>query len=207
MIRSVAALRPAAVMTLWLPFFLLGSCTFNQYFAPRENRNGEGPSGAPAAVYPLAIPMQGEVRLWSDGAIHEVVDGKPVTYLHIGFELENTGAEPLRLIAAKLSLEVAADPMLPSMLPRFDLVPAISVGEQEAKPGRTARCQFQFDLGADRLPRTVPSCTVRFTAQQGEHVVSQVTPFRAFEPPRPVVFFGDSWPCWGASFCGVSGWR
>ena len=74
-------MRAAALFCL-----LSAACATDRHFAPRENRNGEGPSGEPAAVYALAPPLQGEVRLWSDGAARTEIDGKDATRVHVGFE-------------------------------------------------------------------------------------------------------------------------
>ena len=48
---------------------LATACVDQRYFAPRENENGFGPGGHPAAVYPLlGEDAAGEVRVWSRGS-------------------------------------------------------------------------------------------------------------------------------------------
>jgi hypothetical protein len=95
--RLSRRLRP--LVYVLLPVLLIG-CSSGRYFAPRENQNGTGPQGSPAAVYPLTDPggeVLGELRLWSMGAQRHREGSAETTRLHLGFELENLGAEPLRL--------------------------------------------------------------------------------------------------------------
>ncbi|MGE3171776.1 MAG: hypothetical protein AB7O97_04065 [Planctomycetota bacterium] len=182
----------AALLLLALP-----ACATNRLFAPRENQNGQGPSGLPAAVYPLPAPARGEVRVWSDGADYDDADGATETRLHVGFELENTGDTPLRLGPDAVQVEAisAGGPATARLLPRGQESAA------EALPGRTARVDFVYAIDGGTAPRAIEGFDVRWHVQAGELDYAQVTPFQKFFPePRYPYYYHDPWPWFGAGF-------
>ena len=84
----------------WLSLLLLScACSNHRYFVPRENTNGTGPGGYPAAVYRIDAGVLGgavgEVRVWSEGAHFVDTEDDEVVELHLGFEIENTSTVPL----------------------------------------------------------------------------------------------------------------
>ncbi|MBX3462879.1 MAG: hypothetical protein KF830_06890 [Planctomycetes bacterium] len=173
--------------------FVFGGCALPRAFMPRENRNGTGPEGHPAAVYALGgVPPVGEVRLWSGGA--ERADGG--VELHLGFELENTSAEPIALDLASLlcaDVWVAGRPLAASVSP------ARLEGAAEAGPGGSAWLDAWFRLDAGR-PRDVDAFTVRFRVLAGEReLLAQATPF------LPLVVddgWRDEWFLWYGGYWG-----
>lgn len=189
---------------LWLAAVLpfAAACSTQRYFTPRENLNGTSPGGAPAAVYRLEAPARGEVRVWSGGAFRDDHDdeGQPLddeaaaetTLVYVGFELENTGTEPLRLLPESITLADVAtkDGTL------GPLSPASVKGSAEAPPGGRARLDLRFDVGPATMPRQIRSFDVRWVAVAGEHPYEQVTPFapysRRYDP-----YWGSYWgPYW-----------
>ncbi len=163
-----------------VPLLLLqAACWSPRYFTPREHVNGSGPKGHPAAGYavPAAEPglaAVGEVRLWSEGARARYDDNEDeVVQVHIGFELENTGDQPLQLELASLQCEeMVVDGLLqaPFAAVRID-------GDGYAPPGATARLDAFFQPTAD-APRHIEGFSIRFAVLAGERrALAQVTPF------------------------------
>ena len=177
--------------TILLLGCLGAACSTDRHFAPRENLNGVGPTGEPAAVYALAPPLQGEVRLWSDGAGRVTADGVDGTRIHLGFELENTAAVPLVLDPAALQLRsIKGETFNLESLP-----PMLLDGATTAAPGSTARCDFQFDPGAAVMPQAIAGFEVRWAVQLGDQRCTQVTPFAPYFRYYPAPFWDDWW-CW-----------
>ena len=186
--------QPLTALLFLLP--LLGTaCATNRLFAPRENGNGFGPTGRPAAVYPLAAPGHGEVRVWSDGAERVEQDSHEVTLLYFGFELENTGTEPLSLDPTDLQIaDVVGEDGAP--LP----APTIRGGATlNAQPATTARGDFAFQVPGDVMPRSIMSFHVRWRVRAGSDGFAQSTPFQTFYP-NSIDRYYDPWPWWGFGF-------
>ena len=124
-----------------LLLLLTAGCWQARYFTPRENLNGTGPDGRPAALYKVqedaATQSQGDVRIWSAGAKARFVeDDKEVVELHVGFEIENTGKVPLELVVDSLALEeLFVDGYLQDVM-----APNSTNGSGLAAPGSTAVC-------------------------------------------------------------------
>lgn len=189
---------------------LAPGCVDQRYFAPRENENGTGPSGFPAAIYPFAESageqvIAGEVRLWSDGGRGEdrIIEGEDGEVfdrrveVHVGFEVENTGDRPVELGGIR-----AEGPEL--ALVRVD-------GSTRAGPGQTARVDTWFHAPEARSTREVSDFAVRYTVvADDEPIVTQVTPFSTWRPTAayggPVRrFYGGPWGWgwgigWGAGY-------
>ncbi|HEX5051127.1 MAG TPA: hypothetical protein VFZ65_05110 [Planctomycetota bacterium] len=195
-----------------LSLALLGACANPRYFAPRENVNGSGPGGYPAAVYPIADgAAMGEVRVWSAGtrAIEVEENGEPreIVELHAGFEVENTGAEALALDVAAVTCE----DLQIGALRIESLSPVSTVGQARAEPGKTVRLEAFFRPGPAERPRDVASFSLRFRVTAGDRpVLVQVTPF---EPYAPAYYWHDDWAwgypgCWGSPYWSVGfGWH
>ncbi|MCA8952387.1 MAG: hypothetical protein KDE27_22950 [Planctomycetes bacterium] len=154
-------------LLLLLPFC---SCVDVRYFAPRENENGTSPSGRPAAVYPFADAereVAGELRIWSDGAVGDYSETDPEAYrveVHVGFELENTGATAVELAGVRSENDSLS-------LVRLE-------GETRAAPGQTARVDTWFLAPAAGNARQVQGFAIRHSIVAGEHTIAtQVTPF------------------------------
>ena len=185
-----------------LPLLLLATgCWQPRYFTPRENLNGTGPDGSPAAVYPVrgeaGSAAKGEVRVWSSGAMARFTDeDDEVVDLHIGFEIENTGQDPLQLEVATLGLEeVFVDGLLQEPLEPHEVK-----GAGLAAPGLTTRVDLVF-RPPTTYPRDVDSFSVRFSVRGAAGVgVGQLTPFI---PDVRVSSYSD--PGWGWSW-GYSGY-
>ncbi|MBL9076330.1 MAG: hypothetical protein JNL08_02430 [Planctomycetes bacterium] len=152
--------------------FLFAGCSSHRFFTPRENQNGTGPGGFPAAVYPLAgSPPAGEVRLWSRGADRTEADD--AVELHIGFELENSGTEPLVLDATALQ----CDALWIEGLQQAPLAPSRVSGQTEARPGATASLDVWFRPPAE-TGHAIDGFAVRFRVAAGDRtVLAQTTPF------------------------------
>lgn len=189
--------HPTTALLLLLP--LLGtSCATDRQFAPRENGNGFSPTGRPAAVYALAAPGNGEVRIWSDGAERTDQGSAEVTMLHLGFELENTGTEPISLDPTDLQIaDVVGEDG--AALP----VPTLQSGTtMNAAPASTVRGEFAFQVPGDVMPRSITAFHVRWRVRAGADGFAQSTPFQAFYP-NSIDRYYDPWPWWGFGF-GVS---
>jgi hypothetical protein len=171
---------------------VFAACSPARYFAPRENQNGTGPDGHPAAVYPLAgVPSAGEVRLWSGGAVGVDVDGEDLVEVHLGFELENTGGEPIAVDPTALQCDdVWVDGLQLAAVP-----PARIEGATEAAPGRSAVFDVWFQIDAAR-PGDLDGFSVRFrVVAGGRELLAQATPFVPYRPYR--VWRDDSYWWYG----------
>lgn len=175
-----------------LLLLLCAACADFRYYAPRENQNGAGPNGHPAAVYALAADdanARGELRLWSRGASgqhFEDQDGRDVhrVEVHVGFELENTGYVPLELVAIR------------GEAGRLSLVR--TEGEATAGPGQTARLDTWLLATDVASARDLDAFAIRFEVLAQERpILRQVTPFGPWSPPDPrrddPWFFGPHW--------------
>lgn len=182
-----------ASMIFW-PFLLAAACANHRDFLPRENPNGCGPGGQPAAVYPVvAGEARGEVRLWSRGSGRADGGVDAPTEVHVGFELENTGSVPLRLAAEVLQL----DELLVGEERYVEVRPARTAGAPLAEPGRSTRFEAWF-RPARGGPRDVVGFAVRFRIDAGERpVLVQVTPFAPFVVRDPYPY--DPW-FWGPPY-------
>ena len=186
----------------WLVLLMLmwSSCATNRLFAPRENGNGSGPRGHPAAVYPLDQPAIGEVRLWSGGAQRVALAGGEVTRLNIGFELENTSPQPMRLDTQQMRVR--------SMVTDGDAIDELSPvtvsGPIEAAPEGTTRVQVEFEPGEEVWPRTIGGFDLHWTVIADGQRFSQVTPFEVF---RPQPIYWDDDPYWSWGFGWGFGWQ
>jgi hypothetical protein len=184
-------LRPDSLLLVLL-LLLPAACATNRHFAPRENSNGQGPGGQPAAVYSFAPPASGELRLWSSGAERVEFGDGTKTRLHVGFELENTGAEPLRFDVG--ALRVTAVVTEAGTIP--ELRPVEVTGEPVAPPGGTARVDCRFDPGGSTMPRSITDFEVRWSVVMGDQVFAQATPFQTWVPWVPYWYY-DPWPWYG----------
>ena len=140
--------------------------------------NWKTPDGSPAAVYEVrhdeTTQTQGEIRVWSAGAkAHFTDDDDEVVDLHVGFEIENTGENPLELEADSLGLEeVFVDGYL-----KDPLAPLEVKGSGTAAPGVTTRVDLLF-RPPTTYPRDVDSFSVRFVVRDAAgNRVGQLTPF------------------------------
>jgi len=164
---------------VWLWLAAAGACASHRNFTPRENQNGSGPGGQPAAVYAIAVgDARGEVRLWSGGSAAVDVDGAAVSELHLGFEIENTGKQPLHLVPEALQ----CDELWVGEQRLQGLSPVRTAGQPLAAPGTTTRFEawFRPDLGG---PRDIEAFAVRFRVDGPEgELLTQVTPFSPYLP-------------------------
>ena len=189
-----------ALVALVLSTF--AACWNPRYFAPREYMGAAGPDGSPAALYqvpaPAGAPSSGEVRVWSGGARALFTDdSREVVELHVGFEVENNGQEPLQLDLGTVAIEA----MTIDGAPQPPLSPLRIVGDGTAAAGTTARVEFRFEPHAAK-PYDVDGFSVRFVLRAGERVaLQQVTPFAAWTYAYADPYW-DSWG-WGfsAGFC------
>ncbi|MCR9246559.1 MAG: hypothetical protein NXI31_16115 [bacterium] len=184
---------------LFLACSVATGCVDQRYFAPRENLNGTGPGGEPAAIYPFGSDdgdVAGELRVWSRGATAEYADD-PTTEsgerarveVHVGFELENTGRVPLDLGG------IHAEPE-PLALVRLD-------GESRVAPGSTGKVEAWFLVPDADSTRDVPEFSVRHDVLvDGVAAATQITPFTSWRP-RYVrsgagpFLMGTAWGPWG----------
>ncbi len=198
---GVQMLKSSLVVALGL----LASCTSNRMFAPRESRNGSGPTGMQAAVYALPSPGQGEVRLWCDGARRNTPPGgEAQTELMLGFEIENPGSVPLRLDPQNVHVRAVVSEGGRSEARALLPLPAVAVAE----PGTTASLGIAFVIDGGLLPRSVEGFELhwRIEAADGSGSYAQVTPFQTWLPDPPSRYYWrDPWPWWGFGF-GYSGY-
>lgn len=162
-----------------VPLVLASACWNPRYFTPRERVDAYGPDREPAASYVVpataaGAPSVAEVRVWSRGArARFTADDREVVELHVGFEVENNGAEALQLDLQAVALE---DLMIDGVL-QPPQVPLRSQGDGLASGGQTARVDLLFEVAADR-PSEIDGFAVRFVVKAGDRVaLPQVTPF------------------------------
>lgn len=189
-------------------FLLLATaCSSGRMFAPREARNGSGPTGMQAAVYGLPQPFAGEVRVWCDGGRRATPDGGGErTELLLGFEVENTGTAPVRLDPAAVRVAgVVVEGGRAEVVPA-EPIPAAVV----TAPGETGSLGLCFVVVGDVAPRSIEGFELRWQVEgEGEARYAQVTPFQTWVPePASRYYWRDPWPWWGFGF-GYSGycWR
>lgn len=191
-------MRAAAVLLL-LPF---AACWGPRYFVPRERVAAMAPDGSPAAMYVLPAepggPSSGEVRAWSRGAeaLFDQQD-REVVHLHVGFEIENNGQQPLQLDLGAIvceDLQVAGAMVAP-------LPPLLIVGDGTAPAGHTARVDVTFEVATNQ-PGSIDGFAVRFVVREGDRVVlQQVTPFWPWYPVGCCDPYHDRWAWgWGVGF-------
>ncbi len=184
---------------------LLAGCSSNRMFAPRESRNGSGPTGMQAAVYPLPSPLVGEVRLWCDGARRNTPpDGVEQTELLLGFELENPGNITLRLDPQHIAVRAVASGSARSEARPLLPLPAVA----EAAPGTTASLGLAFVIDGGIYPRDLEGFELHWRVEGADPSVQylQVTPFQTWLPDPPSRYYWrDPWPWWGFGF-GYSGY-
>ena len=183
----------------------LSACWSPRHFMPREHVDAVGPRGQLAASY--SVPggdgfWLGEVRVYAGPAVAQYDENdEDIVRLVVGFEIENTGGEPLELDPASVQCE---EMMLEGLL-QPKLAPARIEGNPIAMPGTTSRFEAMF-LPATTVPGDLDSFSIRFRILAGERtVLSQVTPFvpRAHDGGgggNTYVAFGPAWgvgPGWG----------
>jgi len=179
---------------LCLSLLLTAGCWQPRYFTPRENLNGTGPDGNPSAVYQIRhdeeAQTKGEIRIWSGGAKARFDDSdEEVVDLHVGFEIENTGKQPLELEIDSLGLEeVFVDGYLKDPLAPFEID-----GSGAAAPGLTTRIDLVF-RPPTTYPRDVDSFSLRFVVRDADgNQVGQITPFVPVVAQRSSVNDGWAW--------------
>jgi len=200
---------------IWLLLLVLtAGCWQPRYFLPRENVNGTGPDGSPSAVYQVrpgdAEEAVGEVRVWSAGASARFTDDdQEVVDLHVGFELENLGEDPLWLDAGSLGLEeVRIDGAAKEALDPHEIQ-----GDLLAPPGAMTRLDLVF-RPPTTYPRDIDSFSVRFVVRDAEGKgTSQLTPFvpdmRQLSYGGPTWGWGWTWgygPYYGGYYGAYGGW-
>ncbi len=182
---------------------LCAACASSRNFAPRENQNGTGPTGAPAAVYPLPAPMRGDLRLWSDGARRSAPDGIPErTELLLGIEIENTGDAPIRVQPEDVVVRavVGADAAFAARAAEAVAVDgAPQLAAIEATHGATARLGLMFVIDA-AMPRDIQAFEVHWRVSSGDASGAQVTPFVVHVEDLRSLTWRDPWPWWGPGF-------
>lgn len=182
---------------------LCAACSSSRNFAPRESRNGTGPTGAPAAVYPLPAPMHGDVRVWSDGARRSAPEGMPErTELLLGIEIENTGDAPVRVQPEDVSVRAVVGDNATFVARAAETVAVEGtppLAAVEAAPGATARLGLLFVVDAG-MPREIEAFEVHWRARSGDGNYAQVTPFVAYVPEPNRYAWREPWPWWGYGF-------
>jgi hypothetical protein len=195
-------MRTIRLLSLLPLLALCAGCWNPRYFAPREHVAASGPDGSAAALYTVPAgtanaPAAGELRVWSRGARARFTDDdREIVELHVGFELENNGAEPLQLDPGTI---VCEDLMVDGLL-QPPLAPVRIDGDGAASPGATARVDLTFEAPTNK-PRDVDSFAVRFQVRSGEHtLLQQVTPFGvAVRRVDDRDYWGPGWG-WGLGF-------
>lgn len=179
--------RMTRVIVASIFFCLAGCASGTQAFMPGTNLHGLRADGHREALYVLQGKQGrfGEVKTWSRGAVVSVLDGAPRTVLHVGFELNNTGALPLVLSAKEIVLEVIHTDggSFQSIAPRFARELAVapqSIGQSQAI--------FVLPDGVD--PSDVRSFQVRWAAHAGLQTYRQATPFLALRERSDVYPYG-----------------
>jgi len=196
-------MRTSVFWLLLLGPLLLASCSSFQEFVPRERATGESPTGKLAAEYPIVWGEDaiGDVRVWCHGGWDETDDeGQSWLVLHLGFELENRSEVPLvveRTALRLTGLRTAEGPVEDLRDPRRD-------GSPIAEPGQVATVHFLFERpSAGVRARDLLEFQAAWAVVDVEgDIVSEVTPFRAFDPPRrQPVYYGAGWGWgWGATW-------
>ena len=179
----------------WLLLLCLfgSACASSRLFAPRENLNGTGPQGHPAAVYRLDDSEIGEVRLWSNGARRVELPEGAETRLKVGFELENNSKSPMRLDTQAMRVHAVVG----SDSAAEELSPVTVEGPVEAAPDRMARVYVEFQPATEVGPRDIRSFEVHWSVLVDGRRFPQVTPFTIFVPPP---MYWDDDPYWGWDF-------
>ncbi len=172
----------------------LNGCVDVRYFVPSEPRNATGPGGVPASVYPFgASDVAGRVWVWSDGANGERTVGGSEDYrveVHVGFELQNTGATAVELGDVRSTSDA--------------LELARSEGSTVVPPGETRRVDMWFAARNATSALDVPDFAIRHSIVAGGiDVATQDTEFERFRAPRNPLdhdpyYRGWGWgPFWG----------
>jgi hypothetical protein len=163
--------RPLAVLCL----LSLSACAAGpQYFTPGEHVRGTRADGHREALYQLQGKDSrfGEARVWSRGSIVSMVDGAERTVVHVGFELNNTGAQPLSLVREALKLEVVHT----DAGPLENLTPH-SASTLTVAPQTIGQGQAVFVLPPEIEPRDVRSFRLHWAVAAGQQRYQNNTPF------------------------------
>jgi hypothetical protein len=193
--RRRALLR--SLLLVLLALFGLGCGASVQPFVPVAGVRVPAPEGPyTAAEIDLAGDAQrsGEVRVWSRGAYRTELEGRAVTLVHVGFELENRGSVPLQLDERRLSLDdvALADGTLQHVAPvRVE-------GNASVPPASTAHVDAYFSMPRRTWPDAVLAYRVAWLVQGEGRSYAERT---EFESPRAWRWYGGY-----AYYPGFWGW-
>jgi hypothetical protein len=149
-----------------------------------------------AAEYPVGdrAERRGKIELWSEGAEREELDGSLQTLIHVGMELHNTSAEPLRLDREQLRLDdvlLENGNVYSAPLATFD-------GDLEVPPGESRQYQANFRLPSRIWPDDILAYHFTWSVLDSGGTHPQATNFRRSDYDRRVyvALYGPGYP-WG----------
>jgi hypothetical protein len=170
--------------TLLLGFLIAAatSCAANNdshaTFAPLERAEGRTLEGYAEAIYDLqAVSGRfGEAKIWSRGAY--IAENTGETLVHVGFDLENSGATPITLDPASVRLEsVQIDDEVLRDIPVSVPTNIITIG-----PDSAGRAELVFSLPTGFSPADIRAFRVAWTVRANGEVFSEFTPFARTAP-------------------------
>lgn len=147
-------------------------------FAPLERAEGRTLEGYAEAIYDLqAVSGRfGEAKVWSRGAY--IAENTGATLLHVGFDLENSGATPITLDPASVRLESVqtANEVLRD-IPVSEPATSVTVAADSA-----GRAELIFSLPAGFSPVDILAFRVAWSVRANGEVFSEFTPFARTTP-------------------------
>lgn len=171
-----------------------GCASGPRYFEPTERVQGQTVQGYPIALYPLMGPSGpfGEAKLWSDGA-RESDDHAAV---HIGFEVHNTGDQPLEMG----SDDVRLDARLSDGTLIKGVAPAPAAGPRNIGPGALGETDFIFSLPQGVKPYDVNELRLHWRVRGPDRSYTQRTAFVRWNErstyPGPYPYAPYGYACW-----------
>ena len=164
--------------------FALASCTPDTTeFRTTEETDPSDPERD--ASYRLRIGQRGEARVqvWSNGGYFGTSD-EPMT--HVGFDIHNTGSEPLVFDVSDLRLAIEGPQGRKLPLPKLTAVTPLGPEKIRIPPGSSTRFDSYFQLTTP--PAEVEKMQVRWALSADSAETEHLTTFvRAVDDDMPVL--------------------
>jgi len=171
MLRSVCMTTIPMTLSAVIAATVLGCGPSSQSFSPTERVEGRTVEGLKEAFYDLGTAERrlGTVKVWSRGA-HPLDGG---TVIHVGFTVDNGGAEPIVFQTAETRL----DSVQTDRATLTDIAPT-GDGPVTIEPATSADIELTFALPRGIEPSDVRAFRVQWTttSADGESYV-EFTPF------------------------------
>src|SRR5512140_3714241 len=172
---------------LGLGYFVIAACAAcgpeTTSFRTTDKGDGSERGGPPAAAYDVRLADQAvaQVHVWSNGGYLSAA-GEPMT--HVGFEIQNTSAQPIVFDGDALDLTVfdASSKALPPS--HFTTITPLGPSQLQIQPGATVTLGSYFTIPV--RPRAVDTMRIKWSLRARDKRYIQITRF-ARDDEAPVL--------------------